>query len=96
MLHKRLKTIRTTLGLSQEEVAKACGITQSAYCRIENGDRMPSLSVIMRLAKIFDASIDYLVFAGERLPVGGIDEDMGTYVQIDIPAAIGKNISKHS
>lgn len=61
MLHERLKEARTKAGLSQEKVAKECGITQPAYFDIEHGDRAPSLAVAKRLANLFGVSLDWLV-----------------------------------
>ena len=38
MLHERLKEARTKAGLSQEKVAKECGITQPVYLWIFSAD----------------------------------------------------------
>ena len=61
MLQERLKKAREEKSLTQAEVAKEIGISQPAYNDIERGDRMPSLAVTKRLARLFDCSIDYLV-----------------------------------
>ena len=61
MLSERLKTAREAAGMSQAEVAKAIGVTQPAYCYMENGDKVPSLSVAKQLAKTLKTSLDYLV-----------------------------------
>lgn len=60
MLSVRLKEARTAAGMSQGEVAKAIGVSQPAYCYMENGDKMPSLPVAKQLAKLFNVSLDYL------------------------------------
>ena len=61
MLGARLKEARVVAGMSQADVAKAIGVSQPAYCYIENGDKMPSLSVAKQLSKILNVSLDYLV-----------------------------------
>lgn len=37
--------------MSQTELAEKAGVTQSAISMIENGDRMPSLNVLTRIAE---------------------------------------------
>lgn len=61
MLSERVKEARQAAGLSQAEVAKEIGVTQPAYCYIENGEKQPSLPVAKQLAKILRVSLDYLV-----------------------------------
>lgn len=61
MLCQRLKDARKASGMSQAEVAKAVGISQPAYCYIENGDKTPSLPVAKQLAKTLCVSLDWLV-----------------------------------
>ena len=47
--------------MSQPEIAKATGLTQSQLSNYENGRAIPSLPAIIALADMFDVSIDYLV-----------------------------------
>lgn len=61
MLSERLKTAREAAGMSQAEVAKAIGVSQPAYCYMENGDKVPSLPVAKQIAKTLNTSLDYLV-----------------------------------
>ena len=48
---KKLKNIRTTLGLSQSELAKLSGINSAAISHFETGGREPSLKNIVRLCR---------------------------------------------
>ena len=61
MLAENLKNAREKLGLSQEDVAKAVGITQPAYSYIENGFKNPSVPTLIRLSKLLNVSIDELI-----------------------------------
>lgn len=61
MLGERLKAAREAAGMSQADVAKAIGVSQPAYCYMENGDKVPSLPVAKQLAKTLKTSLDYLV-----------------------------------
>ena len=55
---KRIKTIRETLGLSQEQLAEKLGISRPTISQIENGDRKISAVELMRLSEIFNLSVD--------------------------------------
>jgi DNA-binding XRE family transcriptional regulator len=46
-----LEKIRVRIGKSQEDVARAAGITRAAYTNIENGKRRPSPGVAQKIAK---------------------------------------------
>ena len=47
--------------LTQREVAKRLGISQPSYIRYENGKAEPSLENLVKLADLFDVSVDYLL-----------------------------------
>ena len=46
------KERREQLGISQKELADACGITQSHLCDIEQGRNKPSIDVAVRIARV--------------------------------------------
>lgn len=56
-----LKDLRDEFGVTQKEVALACGITPTCICQLENGSRNPTGSTIKALAKYFGCSADYLL-----------------------------------
>jgi ribosome-binding protein aMBF1 (putative translation factor) len=43
-------TLRTRAGLTQTELARRMGTTQSSIARIESGDSLPTLDMLSRLA----------------------------------------------
>jgi len=57
---ERLQMIRKKKGMTQVIVAKKVHITERQYQRYEAGDNEPTLSVLLRLADLFDVSLDYL------------------------------------
>ena len=57
----RLSEIRNEFGYSQSEVAKHLGITRQAYGHYETGVREPDNTTIIKLAKFYDVSADYLL-----------------------------------
>ncbi len=61
ILAKRLKQCRAEKGLTQREVAIYCDITEKAYQNYELMTREPKLEVLLKIAEIFEVSLDYLV-----------------------------------
>ena len=47
--------------LSQKEVANAVGVNPSVISNYENGERTPSVEVLMSLASLYHCSVDYLL-----------------------------------
>jgi transcriptional regulator with XRE-family HTH domain len=52
---------RTELGLSQEELAQRCGLTQAKISRIEGSDTVPTLALLAKLAKGLNAALNIAV-----------------------------------
>ena len=61
ILAQRLRQCRKNRGLSQREVGIYCDITEKAYQNYELGTREPKLSILVRIAKFYKVSLDYLV-----------------------------------
>ena len=57
----RLAAVRSSLGLSQTDVAARMGTSQSAIARLESGQADVRLSTLTRYAAALDVSIGYLV-----------------------------------
>ncbi|MBR3387494.1 MAG: helix-turn-helix transcriptional regulator [Bacteroidales bacterium] len=52
---------RARVKKTQKEVANETGLTASAICNYEKGERVPTLQTLAQLADFYGASIDYLV-----------------------------------
>ncbi len=63
---ENLKKLRKEKHVSQEDAAKELQISVRSYARYEGGEREPNLSILWRMADLFDVSIDYLVGRSER------------------------------
>ena len=59
--HERLKELRSSRGLTQNDVADSVGMAQMAYQRYEYGTREPAYQKLIANADFFGVSIDYLV-----------------------------------
>ncbi len=60
-LGELLQQKRSSIKLSQKEVANAVGVNPSVISNYENGERTPSVEVLMSLASLFHCSVDYLL-----------------------------------
>lgn len=58
---ERLKAIRRALNLNQTEFIKKTGIEQGFYSKVENGKLTPSFDFIVRIAEVYNISLDYLI-----------------------------------
>ena len=58
---QRLKEQRIKNELSQQNVSKAIGITQSHYATYENGRNILPITRLIKIAKLYNVSIDYLI-----------------------------------
>ncbi|MDE5602277.1 MAG: helix-turn-helix domain-containing protein [Clostridia bacterium] len=58
---ERIKQLRVEDGLSQAQLAKAVGISQSAIAVWELGARTPSADAIIKLAEYFGVTADYIL-----------------------------------
>lgn len=52
-----VRTRRLELGISQTELARRAGMTQSAVSRLEAGGAVPTIVVLERLAAALDAEL---------------------------------------
>jgi transcriptional regulator with XRE-family HTH domain len=57
----RLRELREKAKLTQQSVADCLGITKSAYGYYENGDSVPDVKTLYKMAELFGVSTDYLV-----------------------------------
>lgn len=60
ILSERLRLCRQEKGYTQAQVAIYCDITEKAYQNYELMTREPKLEILVRIADLFDVSIDYL------------------------------------
>ena len=61
MLGARIAALRRAAGWNQAELAQRLQISSSAVGMYEQGRREPSAEMLVRMAKVFDVCVDYLV-----------------------------------
>ena len=66
---ERIRNLREDKDLSQNEIAKILNCSQTTYSRYETGDLNIPVDSLIKLAKYFNTSIDYLLYeTDERKP----------------------------
>lgn len=68
----KIKTLRKSLGYSQEELAKIINVHQTAVSQWEQGRTTPDIETIKKLASLFNVSVDYLL-GRSNAPANPID-----------------------
>lgn len=76
-LSARLKQLRTVKGLTQQQTAKAVGVTRSVISGYETEMRFPSMDILVSLARLYGVTTDYLLCVDNRkfVEVSGLNED---------------------
>jgi putative transcriptional regulator len=58
----RIRQFRKLLGLTQEQLATACGVTRSLIARLDaNPNARPGLDTALRLARAFNVDVSELI-----------------------------------
>ena len=57
----RLKEIREDRDYKQSDIAKVLGTTQQQYSKYELGIQLISVERLVKLAKFYNTSVDYLI-----------------------------------
>lgn len=61
---ERITQLRKAKTWSQDELAKQIDSSRVMIGKYERGDNLPSIEVIVKLAKAFEVSVDYLLGEG--------------------------------
>ncbi|PKM61396.1 MAG: transcriptional regulator [Firmicutes bacterium HGW-Firmicutes-4] len=77
MFGNKLKSLRSNLGKTQEEIAKSLGLSRAAYSHFENGRNEPDYETLKKISEYFHVSTDYLLGrTDDPLPVRDVDQDL--------------------
>ena len=63
--YPRLRDLREDADLTQEELVKLLKMHNTTYTNYEQGKREPPCELIIKLAKFYDVSIDYIAGLSE-------------------------------
>ncbi len=57
----RLRDIREDSDMTQRKIADLLHIRQNTYCQYENGQRQIPIDCLIKLSKIYNVSVDYIL-----------------------------------
>ncbi len=57
-LHNRLKEYRARIGVNQQEMGQLVNVSRQTISLIERGDYSPSVTLAIKIAKVFDAKVE--------------------------------------
>ena len=60
-MYRRLRDLREDQDLNQTQVAKMLGMSQTGYSKYETGENDIPTAILIKLARFYKTSIDYLL-----------------------------------
>lgn len=69
----RLRALRKERNMTQRVLADRLGLATSAVCSYEAGARFPSYEILIKIARIFRVSTDYLLGVEEKRSIDVTD-----------------------
>ena len=60
-MYPRIRDLREDRDLNQTQLAKKLGMSQTGYSKYETGENDISTAILIKLAKFYNTSIDYLL-----------------------------------
>ena len=86
MLGNRIKELREVRHFSQVELAEAMHVSKQSISNWENGNILPSVEMVVKLAGFFSVSTDYLLGLDDRqyLEVSGLSGEKIAHIQMII------------
>jgi len=65
-LGKKIKDLRTAKKMTQSDLADRLGVTVSAISSYETIERQPTFETLVKMARFFNVTTDYLLGCGEK------------------------------
>lgn len=60
-MYRRIRDLRIDHDLTQVQLAKILGMSQTGYSKYETGENDIPTQILIRLANLYETSIDYLL-----------------------------------
>ena len=92
MLNERIRKLRLERNLSQVDLAKKLNVTKQSVSNWENDNIQPSIDLLVKLARVFSVSTDYILGLEERryLEVTGLTDEEMSHIQLVIRDLVGR------
>ena len=92
MLNERIRKLRQERNWSQVDLAKKLNVTKQSVSNWENDNIQPSIEMLVKLAREFSVSTDYILGLEERryLEVTGLTDEEMSHIQLVIRDLAGR------
>ena len=96
IIGKKLKELRVSRKLSQQDIAKELNITQAAVAQYESGRSIPSAEILLWYADKFEVSLDFIYGRQESPSLSANDAmfEEGTLENEKLKAIIEEVVNK--
>jgi putative transcriptional regulator len=61
-VHNRVYSMRVEMGITQEELARAVGVSRQTVVAIEKGNYVPSVLLAMKIASFFNQAVEEIFY----------------------------------
>lgn len=78
----RLTVLLDEHNMSQTQLAKKVGTTNVTICRYINGERIPRIDVVSKIASVFNVSLDYLLGISENVDAENLTKNQDVDIAI--------------
>ncbi len=68
---ERLKKLRAEKRLTQDKLSNLIGVSKVSVCYYESGIRTPTLDTLLKICKVLETNVNYLLGMDMNLPVNG-------------------------
>lgn len=93
MLNEKIKKLRLAYNVSQVELAQSLGVSKQCVSNWENDNVQPSVDMLVKLAKYFNVTTDYLLDLdnAELIDAAGLTEKALAHVKLLIEDLRNRN-----
>ena len=84
MINKMIRKLRKDFNISQVELASKLGVTKQCVSNWENDNILPSIEMLIKIAKYFNVSTDYLlgISSENTLDVSGLTDTEIAHIKL--------------
>lgn len=92
MLGERIKELRMAMNINQVYLAEQMGVSKQSVSNWENDNILPSVDVLVKLAKFFHVSCDYLlgINSDKVVNVSGLSDEQIAHIVLIVNDLIKK------
>lgn len=96
MLSANIKKLRQARNISQVELSKALFVSKQSVSNWENDNIMPSVDMLMKIAKYFSVSTDYLLGLDKKefIDTDGLSKEEIAHIKLIVNDIRNRNQKK--